>query len=56
MTTYFAIVFELKEDTSGLKKKLKKILEKNFHNFAKGVRKSDSLGMYMKEGTKLVIE
>jgi hypothetical protein len=56
MVTYFAIVFELKEDAPATKNKLRKILEKNFTKFTSGIRKSTGLGIYMKEGTKLVVE
>jgi len=56
MTTYFCIVFELKDDTPTFKKKLKKIVNKNFNHFASGVRQSEGLKIYLKEGKKLVIE
>jgi hypothetical protein len=56
MTTYFAIVFELKEDNIAYKNKLRKILEKNFKHFTQGVRKSEGIQIYMKEGSKLVVE
>jgi hypothetical protein len=49
-------VFELKEDTPAHKDKLRKILEKNFGSFTKGVRKSEGLDIYLKEGKKLVVE
>jgi hypothetical protein len=56
MTTYFAYIFELKKDTPILKKKLELLLTKNFTKFTKGVRQSDDLKVYMKQGNKLVVE
>jgi Cu/Ag efflux pump CusA len=56
MVTYFAIVFELREDIPALKNKLRKLLEKNFNKFTSGVRQSEGIKIYMKEGSKLVIE
>jgi hypothetical protein len=49
-------VFELKEDTPPTAKKLRSILEKNFDKFSAGVRQSEGLKMYFKEGTKMVVE
>jgi len=56
MTTYYAIIFELKEDTPVLKVRLRKILNENFKKFTTGIRSSEGLKIYISEGSKLVIE
>ena len=56
MVTYFTIVFELREDIPATKNKLRKLLEKNFNRFSAGIRQSEGLKIYMKEGNKFVIE